>query len=1188
MPVMDGYEFVKQLRLDPTSHAIPVVFCTAHYSEREARALALSTGVSHVLTKPAEAEEVLQIVDRILRGEFQSATVSEPPVAADFDRDHLRLLTDKLSESVEHERNANARLRALINIGLELASQPDANQLFESVCSAARELFGASYVTLGIVDRRDRTVSRLVTCGADRGSMVQIGNGVPGILDSVVSERRTIRGDNPGGDPLALQLGPEHPSVGAFLAAPVAAPDHVYGWIFLVGNEGRTFTEEDEQLVQALAAHVGRIYENGYFYREATRERDRARQYLDAAEVILLALDMDGRITLVNRYACALLGWSADELRGRDFIETCIPARIRDMVRHKLHTVHGGDDSTMVNAILTRSGDERLIEWRNCFLRDEDGRVVGTLSSGTDVTERTAAEAQVRLQSAALDATAAAMVISDADGVIEWVNPAFCALTGYSVDEAVGKNPRDLVKSGHHDQAFYKDLWDTILSGQVWRGEMINRRKDHSLFMEEQTITPVRDSLGEVGHFIDVGQDITERKRIEAEFRERTQLSALMAAVGLGLADSETLEDALQRCAEAFVNHLGAAFARIWTLDPKQGVLELQASAGLYTHLNGAHSRIPIGQCKVGRVARDRKPLLTNGLIGDPELGDQQWAHSERMVAFAGYPLVADGRVVGVMGLFATHPLSPFTISALGSVAGHVGLRIEQHRNAMALRATEERMRFIVENADVGIWDLDYTTGALRWSERMQAHYGLRPENVGGSFETFMERVHPDDRDSVRETVENARKAGTEFTTQHRAVLPDGSVRWLSGAGRVLLGVHGEPVRAVGLSLDITKHRTLEDQFHQAQKMEAVGRLAAGVAHDFNNLLTAILGYCELLLEDFGPTDPRAGDILEIQKAGTRAARLTLQLLAFSRKQIIEPALIDLNVIVADMRGMLERLIGEDVQIVVKLPPDLCAVRADRSQIEQIVMNLAVNGRDAMPKGGTLTIETANVVLDEHYAMTHLDVKAGPYVVLTVSDTGTGMTPEVQARLFEPFFTTKEPGKGTGLGMATVYGIVAQSGGTVAVYSEVGRGTSFKVYFPRADSPHTVTTPAAIARTRSGTQTVLVVEDADGLRELAKRLLERQGYTVLIAANAEEAMQVFEQSPVVDILLTDVVMPGASGPELTERLVAQRPSLKVIYMSGYTEDGIIQHGVLRPGIAFLHKPFTSDTLGRKIREVLDS
>jgi CheY-like chemotaxis protein len=251
-------------------------------------------------------------------------------------------------------------------------------------------------------------------------------------------------------------------------------------------------------------------------------------------------------------------------------------------------------------------------------------------------------------------------------------------------------------------------------------------------------------------------------------------------------------------------------------------------------------------------------------------------------------------------------------------------------------------------------------------------------------------------------------------------------------------------------------------------------------------------------------------------------------------------------------------------------------------------MNLAVNGRDAMPKGGTLTIETANVVLDEHYAMTHLDVKAGPYVVLTVSDTGTGMTPEVQARLFEPFFTTKEPGKGTGLGMATVYGIVAQSGGTVAVYSEVGRGTSFKVYFPRADSPHTVTTPAAIARTRSGTQTVLVVEDADGLRELAKRLLERQGYTVLIAANAEEAMQAFEQSPVIDILLTDVVMPGASGPELTERLVAQRPSLKVIYMSGYTEDGIIQHGVLRPGIAFLHKPFTSDTLGRKIREVLDS
>jgi signal transduction histidine kinase len=410
----------------------------------------------------------------------------------------------------------------------------------------------------------------------------------------------------------------------------------------------------------------------------------------------------------------------------------------------------------------------------------------------------------------------------------------------------------------------------------------------------------------------------------------------------------------------------------------------------------------------------------------------------------------------------------------------------------------------------------------------------------------------------------------------------------LNGAGRVLLGDHGEAVRAVGISLDVTERRTLEEQYQQAQKMEAVGRLAGGVAHDFNNLLTVILGYCELLLADIRPGDSQHADIAEIQKAGARAGGLTRQLLAFSRKQIIEPTLLDLNGIAGDMHAMLGRLIGEDIKIVLALRPELGPVKADRGQVEQIVMNLAVNARDAMPKGGILTIETANVELDEDYAATHRAVKPGAYVVLVVSDTGTGMTRQVQARLFEPFFTTKEPGKGTGLGMATVFGIVTQAGGTVGVYSEVGRGTSFKVYFPRVDATEIVTDlQAPAARPHAGTQTVLVVEDEGGLRELAKRLLQRQGYTVFVAADADEALRQFAAHPSIDVLLTDVVMPGASGPELTRQLVEQRPALRVIYMSGYTEEGIVHHGVLKPGIAFLHKPFTSETLGQKIRDVLE-
>ena len=500
----------------------------------------------------------------------------------------------------------------------------------------------------------------------------------------------------------------------------------------------------------------------------------------------------------------------------------------------------------------------------------------------------------------------------------------------------------------------------------------------------------------------------------------------------------------------------------------------------------------------------------------------------------------------------------------------------------------EERTRLALQNADVGTWAMDYKSGVMTMSTATEAHYGLQPGTFDGTQDAFVERVHPADRGLVLDTCQKAMTSGEAFSIEYRTVWPDGSVRWVASAGRIALGAHGEPIYGAGTSMDVTSRRMLEEQNQQARKMEAVGRLAGGVAHDFNNLLTAILGYCELLLEQATLSETDRGDVLEIQKAGSRAAGLTRQLLAFSRKQIIEPTLLDLNALVSHLRPTLERLVGEEIRLVVSLEPALAAVSADRGQVEQVVMNLAANARDSMPHGGTLTIETATVTLDEHDANTHLNMKAGSYVVLTVSDTGTGMTPEVQVRLFEPFFTTKEPGKGTGLGMATVYGIVMRSGGSVGVYSEVGKGTAVKVYFPQADPADVVVeTPAVLARPHAGTQTVLLVEDEDGLRELSKRLLQRHGYTVLVAADAAEALRLFAEHPSIDILLTDVVMPGASGPELTRQLMEQRPALRVIYMSGYTEEAIAQHGVIKPGVAFLNKPFTSDALGEKIREVLE-
>jgi PAS domain S-box-containing protein len=788
-----------------------------------------------------------------------------------------------------------------------------------------------------------------------------------------------------------------------------------------------------------------------------------------------------------------------------------------------------------------------------------------------------------------LDSVLDCIITMDAKGRVITFNAAAERTFGYTKAEAIGRALSELIippplRDAHAaGLARYLATGDGRVVGKLI--EMPAMRSDGSQIPVELAITATRS--GTALAFIGVLRDITERNRAEAAIRQRAQLSALGAAVGLSLTSSDALARALQECAEAVVTHIGAAFARIWTLNEREGVLELQASAGLYTHLDGPHGRVPLGEFKIGRIARDRQPHLTNAVVGDPEVSDQEWARQEGMVAFAGHPLIVDGRVVGVMALFARHALSDAVIEAMGSVADHIALGIERHRSADALRTAEERMRFALESAGVGIWDVDYTSGVHRWSAILESQYGLEPGTFGGTFAAFVARIHPNDREAVRETIEKAVKSGGDFTTQHRSLWPDGTVRWLSGAGRVLLGERGEPVRAVGITQDVTEPHRLAEQYQQAQKMEAIGRLAGGVAHDFNNLLTVILGYSEILLADLKPDDLRYADIAEIQKAGARGAALTRQLLAFSRKQMVEPARLDLNVVVIDIRAMLGRLLREDVRVMLGLRPELAAVMADRGQVEQIVMNLAVNAQDAMPRGGTLTLETANIELDEPYAMSHPGVKPGQYVALTVTDTGTGMPPDVQARLFEPFFTTKEAGFGTGLGLATVHAIVTGSGGSIDVSSEVGKGTSITVYFPQADIAEVVETPKPVGPPPGGTETVLVVEDAEGPREVTRRLLQRQGYSVLVAQNADDAFQLFEKHPSIAVVLTDVVMPGGSGPELMRRLVARRPDLKVVYLSGYTDEAIVQHEVLKPGIAFLNKPFTSEVLGRKLREVLD-
>jgi signal transduction histidine kinase len=385
------------------------------------------------------------------------------------------------------------------------------------------------------------------------------------------------------------------------------------------------------------------------------------------------------------------------------------------------------------------------------------------------------------------------------------------------------------------------------------------------------------------------------------------------------------------------------------------------------------------------------------------------------------------------------------------------------------------------------------------------------------------------------------------------------------------------------------ERRQLAEQYYQSQKMEAIGQLTGGVAHDFNNLLTAINGFAELMQMKLSPDDPHRELLGNILRSGRRAADLVRQLLAFSRKQIIEPRILDLNIIVTDLDKMLQRIIGEDVELKTVLAPDLWPVRVDPAQIEQVVVNLAVNARDAMPEGGRLTIETTNMVLDGVYISSHLEAKPGEHVLLAISDTGSGISEEDREHIFEPFFTTKETGRGTGLGLATVYGIVKQSEGDIQVYSEKGIGTTFKVYLPRVKG-----TASSMPRVQdkseipTGTETVLLVEDDQSVRELSHRVLEYQGYTVLEARNAEEALQLSIRYPKpVHLLLVDVVMPGMNGRALAEELAKTRPDMKTLFMSGYTGNAIARHGVLDPGVAFIQKPFSPAILTRRVREILD-
>jgi two-component system cell cycle sensor histidine kinase/response regulator CckA len=503
--------------------------------------------------------------------------------------------------------------------------------------------------------------------------------------------------------------------------------------------------------------------------------------------------------------------------------------------------------------------------------------------------------------------------------------------------------------------------------------------------------------------------------------------------------------------------------------------------------------------------------------------------------------------------------------------------------------ARDAAVALAIEAAGMGVWEIDVRTRDVTWTELKRPGEDGRPRRCTATEDAFLAGIHADDREAARLAIEDAIVERQDLSMMFRTAAPGGESAWIEWKGRIASEADSVPARIVGVSTDVTERELRESQMRQTQKMEAVGQLAGGIAHDFNNLLTAILGYSKLAGAGLAPDERRRCDIDEITKAAERAASLTRQLLAFSRNQVLRSAIIDLNALVRGVSEMLRRLIGEQVLLDVVLASDLALVLADAGQLEQVVVNLSVNARDAMGQGGRLTLQTANVELHAATGLPGQVVVPGWYVMLAVIDTGVGMDPHTKRHLFEPFFTTKERGKGTGLGLATVYGIVKQSSGYIWAESEPGKGAAFRVYLPRAVSQVALPPPPVAApSTERGAERLLLVEDEASVRHLAGRVLEDAGYHVLYAPSGPQAESIFaEQHGDFDLLVTDVIMPGMSGPELFRRLTTAHPGLKVVYMSGYANETTSRQLELDAGQCYLQKPFTADQLVSCVRGALD-
>ncbi len=697
--------------------------------------------------------------------------------------------------------------------------------------------------------------------------------------------------------------------------------------------------------------------------------------------------------------------------------------------------------------------------------------------------------------------------------------------------------------------------------------------------------------------------DISDRREAESRIRQLNRVYAVLSDINHTIVRESDSSRMLTRACCVTVEKGNFKMAWVGLLDPTSRKLNIVAHAGadpetlriLASMMEGESSigcAFTRGALQMGRLSH------CNDIASDSLAGNWRDAALQRgLRSMAAFPLISRGKVAGVLNLYAGEPefFDENELRLLEELSMDISFALDVHerevlrqRAELELRVSEERFRQVVENIHEVFWVTDPAKNQVLYiSPAYEAVWGRTCASLYAAPRSWLDAIHPEDQERVLRAAES-RQASGEYDETYRVIRPDGTVRWIRDRAFPIRNAAGEVYRIVGTAEDISANRNLEEQLRQSQKIESIGLLAGGIAHDFNNLLTIINGRSQMILGRLSPSDKMYADLELICNTGERAAGLTRQLLAFSRQQVLEPKILNLNTIVAAMEKMLRRIVPESITLATHPDPELHRVKTDPGQIEQVILNLVVNARDAMPHGGTMKIETANAQLSADYCRDYPGFAPGPYVMLAVSDTGHGMDAETKARIFEPFFTTKDHGRGTGLGLSTVFGIVKQSLGHIDVASDVGQGSTFKIFLPQSEESPASATSGSHKAMQTGKEVILVVEDESGVRELVRDLLEMNGYVVLQAQDGLDALKLCEEyAGVLNLVLTDVVMPRMGGPELVKRLKALRPELKFLYTSGYTENAEIRNTEEDSGIELLQKPFSPFSLARKVREVLD-